>query len=38
MKYMMMLLVVMLVAGCAGTSQCMAPTEREAKITKRVWM
>ena len=34
----------LLVMGCsvmkhvAGTDQCMAPTAREAKITKKVWM
>lgn len=43
MKYLM-ILSVMALSGCsvmkhvAGTDQCMAPTAREAKITKRVWM
>lgn len=43
MKMLMMMAVVM-VSGCsvmkhvAGTDQCMAPTAREAKITKKVWM
>ena len=44
MKLVMMMLGVLSLGGCgvmkhvAGTDQCMAPTAREAKITKKVWM
>lgn len=41
---MMMVAMAATTAGCAitkhiaGTDQCMAPSDSEAKITKRVWM
>ena len=43
MKPVMLLAVMAILGGCstlkhiAGTDQCMAPTAREANITKRVW-
>jgi len=43
MKTFILAAMVMALSGCAvarhigGTDQCFAPTEREAKITKRVW-
>ena len=43
MKMSLMMVAMAWLGGCsvmkhvAGTEQCMAPTAREANITKRVW-
>lgn len=44
MRTTVLMMTLLMLGGCAGSNlfpqadQCMAPTPREAKITKKAWM